>query len=96
MLQTHKEIGLTKFIAAISNADRLKIISSISQQNDSITQIADKLNANPADLCNHPEILERAILSQFHPDTTTLRRFLVDFGFLVRERDGSWYSRVEE
>lgn len=31
------------------------------------------------------------VLSRFHPDTSTLRRFLVDYQFLGRERDGSVY-----
>lgn len=31
------------------------------------------------------------VLAHFHPDTTTLRRYLVDYHFLDRERDGSVY-----
>jgi hypothetical protein len=31
------------------------------------------------------------ILARFHPDTSTLRRYLVDFQYLERERDGSVY-----
>jgi hypothetical protein len=31
------------------------------------------------------------VLAHFHPDTSTLRRFLVDYQFLDRERDGSVY-----
>jgi hypothetical protein len=31
------------------------------------------------------------VLAGFHPDTSTLRRFLVDYQFLGRERDGSVY-----
>lgn len=36
-----------------------------------------------------------AILSRYHPDTTTLRRCLIDFGFLARKRDGTRYWRLE-
>jgi hypothetical protein len=31
------------------------------------------------------------VLAKFHSDTTTLRRFMVDYHFLDRERDGSVY-----
>jgi hypothetical protein len=31
------------------------------------------------------------VLKEFHPDTAILRRYLVDYGFLARERDGSRY-----
>lgn len=190
MSHLHKETDLSKFILTISNADRLKIISCISQQNDSISHIAAKLKADPADISKHLEILERAnliavfssgsgtryqlnhktieliarqqlskpnttshldsldletdqqrivtkhtlpdgslkripskqkeivavleyvcssfdlnldynekevnaILSHFHPDTTTLRRYLVDFSFLAGERDGTRYWRLK-
>ena len=36
-----------------------------------------------------------AILSRYHPDTTTLRRCLIDYGFLARKRDGTRYWRLE-
>jgi hypothetical protein len=36
-----------------------------------------------------------AILSRYHPDTTTIRRYLIDFGFLARKRDGTRYWRLE-
>ena len=35
------------------------------------------------------------VLSRFHPDTSTLRRYLVDYQFLGRERDGSVYWCVK-
>ena len=35
------------------------------------------------------------VLARFHPDTSTLRRFLVDFNYLERERDGSVYWCVK-
>jgi hypothetical protein len=36
-----------------------------------------------------------AILARFHPDSTTLRRYLVDYHILGRENDGSSYWRLE-
>jgi hypothetical protein len=36
-----------------------------------------------------------AILARFHPDSTTLRRYLVDYHILGRETDGSSYWRLE-
>jgi hypothetical protein len=33
------------------------------------------------------------VLIRFHPDTTTLRRLLIDYGKLDREKDGSSYWR---
>ena len=35
------------------------------------------------------------VLAHFHPDTSTLRRLLVDFNYLERERDGSVYWCVK-
>lgn len=36
-----------------------------------------------------------AILSDYHPDTTTLRRYLVDYGYIGRESNGMHYWREE-
>jgi hypothetical protein len=36
-----------------------------------------------------------AILSRYHPDITTLRRCLIDYGFLARKRDGTRYWLLE-
>jgi predicted transcriptional regulator len=36
------------------------------------------------------------ILNHYHPDSTTLRRHLVDYGYLGRERNGSRYWRVDK
>lgn len=42
---------------------------------------------------NYSEKEVNLILARFHPDTSTLRRSLVDLGMLRRERDGSRYWR---
>ena len=34
------------------------------------------------------------ILEGYHPDTTTLRRYLIDFGYLGRTKDGARYWRI--
>lgn len=44
---------------------------------------------------NYSEQEVNLILAHFHPDTSTLRRNLVDMGMLCRERDGSRYWRPE-
>ena len=40
------------------------------------------------------EVNER--LARFHDDTARLRRSFIDFGFMIRRRDGSGYRRVED
>ena len=36
------------------------------------------------------------ILKKYNPDTAILRRYLVDYGYLARERDGSRYWRLDD
>ena len=43
---------------------------------------------------NYTEKEVNTILRRFHVDTATLRRNLVDYGFLDRESDGSRYWRI--
>ena len=42
---------------------------------------------------NYTEKQVNMILAHFHPDTSALRRYLIDAGMLERERDGSRYWR---
>jgi hypothetical protein len=42
---------------------------------------------------NYSEKEVNMILAHFHPDTSALRRYLIDAGMLERERDGSRYWR---
>ena len=44
---------------------------------------------------NYTEKEVNTILIHFHPDTSALRRYLVEAGLLKRERDGSRYWRQE-
>ena len=43
---------------------------------------------------NYTEKEVNTILRRFHVDTATLRRNLVDYGFMARESDGSRYWRI--
>ncbi|HJR81344.1 MAG TPA: DUF2087 domain-containing protein [Anaerolineales bacterium] len=45
---------------------------------------------------NYTEKEVNSILRRFHVDTAALRRYLVDYGLMARERDGSRYWRVKE
>ncbi len=45
---------------------------------------------------NYTEKEVNTILRRFHIDTAALRRYLVDYGFMARERDGTKYWRVKE
>ena len=53
------------------------------------------LDAFPFD-SNFTEKEVNAILRRFHVDTATLRRTLIDYGFMDREGDGTKYWRVKE
>ena len=35
------------------------------------------------------------ILERYYPDPTTLRRYLIDYGYLARERNGARYWRTD-
>jgi hypothetical protein len=45
---------------------------------------------------NYTEKEVNAILRRFHIDTAALRRYLVDYGLMARESDGTKYWRVKE
>ncbi len=45
---------------------------------------------------NYTEKEVNTILRRFHLDTAALRRYLVDEGFMARERDGTRYWRVRK
>ncbi|WP_065959717.1 DUF2087 domain-containing protein [Curtobacterium sp. UCD-KPL2560] len=46
----------------------------------------------PEEVLDERAVTER--LRRFHEDPVTLRRYLVDFGLVVRDADGSAYSRT--
>jgi hypothetical protein len=45
---------------------------------------------------NYTEKEVNTILRRFHVDTAALRRYLVDYGLMARESDGTRYWRVKE
>ena len=45
---------------------------------------------------NYTEKEVNTILRRFHPDTAALRRYLVDYGLMARESDGTRYWRRPE
>ena len=45
---------------------------------------------------NYTEKEVNTILRRFHTDTATLRRSLIDYGFMARESDGTRYWRLKE
>jgi len=45
---------------------------------------------------NYTEKEVNTILRRFHTDTATLRRNLIDYGFMARESDGTRYWRLKE
>jgi hypothetical protein len=45
---------------------------------------------------NYTEKEVNTILRRFHIDTAALRRYLVDYGLMSRESDGTRYWRVKE
>jgi len=45
---------------------------------------------------NYTEKEVNTVLRRFHTDTATLRRNLIDYGFMAREGDGTKYWRVKE
>lgn len=85
--------------------EQKKIINNYFRADGSLKMIPTqkkKIKAISQYLCEafnlHVDYSEKevnAILSRYHPDTTTLRRYLIDFGFLARKRDGTRYWRLE-
>jgi DNA-binding transcriptional ArsR family regulator len=85
--------------------EQKKIINNYFRADGSLKMIPTqkkKIKAISQYLCEafnlHVDYSEKevnAILSRYHPDTTTIRRYLIDFGFLARKRDGTRYWRLE-
>jgi hypothetical protein len=44
---------------------------------------------------NYSERQVNDILGSYYPDPTTLRRYLIDYGYLGRERNGTRYWRLD-
>lgn len=86
--------------------DQMKLVSSYIQADGSLKMIPSQtkkikiildyvVNAFEFDVSySEKEINE--ILKSYNPDTSMLRRFLVDYKYLHRERDGSRYWRPKD
>lgn len=85
--------------------DQEKIVSNYTRSDGSLKMLPTKTKKIIAILeyiSNSFEIEKdykekevNTILNRFHPDHTTLRRYLIDYGILHREKDGTRYWRTE-
>jgi len=85
--------------------DKLKILADYTHQDGSLKMIPTKSKkiitvldylstSFKADIeYNEGQVNE--ILENYYPDTTTLRRYLVDYGYLARSSNGARYWRVK-
>jgi len=62
MINNHQPANIHKFIAATLDADRLKLISYLSQDSWSIQDLAEKMDQNQAAISRHLQVLEDANL----------------------------------
>jgi hypothetical protein len=100
--QTNKPVNLSEY--DLSN-DQKKIVVQHTRDDGSLKMIPTKSKKIIAILeyvtfsfeknrdYNEKQVNE--ILEKFHPDTSTLRRYMIDYGYLGRENDGSRYWRID-
>ncbi|MFN2213805.1 MAG: DUF2087 domain-containing protein [Anaerolineales bacterium] len=99
--QTSKPINLSGYDLS---EDQKKIVVQYTRDDGSLKMIPTKSKKIIAILeyvtgsfeknIDYNEKQVNEILEKFHPDTTTLRRYLIDYGYLGRENDGSRYWRI--
>jgi len=87
------------------NHDQEKVVSNYTLPDGSLKMLPTKTKKIIAILeyisnsfeieRNYKEKEVNAILNRYHPDHTTLRRYLIDYGILEREKDGTRYWRME-
>jgi DNA-binding transcriptional ArsR family regulator len=83
-----------KVLSTFLDADG-RITAFPSQQKKYLVLVRHTLQAfEPGVVYHEAQVNER--LARFSDDTARLRRSLVDFGFMRRDRDGGRYWRVEE
>jgi hypothetical protein len=82
---------LRRILAAHLNQDGT--IKTIPVQASKLQIVLEYLINAFTVVVNYSEQEVNMILSHFHPDKVTLRRFLIDAGMLERERNGSRYWR---
>ena len=89
-----KQEDVRKVLKAYLNADGT--LKQIPQEGKKMIIILNFiLDVFPFDT-NFTEKEVNTILRRFHVDTATLRRNLIDYGFMARESDGTRYWRVKD
>ena len=91
--EENQEEDVRKVLKAYLNADGT--IRQLPQEGKKMLIILNFiLDAFSFD-ANYTEKEVNTILRRFHTDTATLRRNLIDYGFMARESDGTRYWRVK-
>ena len=92
--KSEKEEDVRKVLKTYLNADgSIKQLPQEGRKMETILLFI--LDAFPLDI-TFTEKEVNTILRRFHTDTATLRRNLIDYGFMTREGDGSKYWRLPE
>ena len=86
------EEAVRKVLKAYLNADGT--IKQIPQEGKKMLVILNFILDAFAFDTNYTEKEVNTILRRFHVDTATLRRNLIDYGFMARESDGTRYWRI--
>ena len=92
--EEEQEEDVRKVLKTYLNADGT--IKQIPQMGNKLLIILNFIVDTFAFDANYTEKEVNTILRRFHVDTAALRRYLVDCGFMGRERDGTRYWRVKE
>ena len=74
------------------NDGSLKMIPTKSKK---VTAILEYMADSFENDIDYSEDQINEILERYFPDTTTLRRYLIDYGYLGRERNGAHYWRTD-
>lgn len=70
-------------------------LRSIPTKMKKITPVLDYLSTSFELDIEYSEPQVNEILEKYYPDTTTLRRYLVDYGYLGRAKNGAQYWKTE-
>jgi len=92
--EEEQEEDVRKVLKSYLNPDGT--IKQIPQMGNKLLIILNFIVDTFAFDANYTEKEVNTILRRFHGDTAALRRYLVDYGFMGRERDGTRYWRVKE
>jgi len=92
--QEEKQEDVRKVLKAYLNADGT--IKQIPQEGKKMLVILNFILEAFAFDTNYTEKEVNTILRRFHTDTATLRRNLIDYGFMARESDGTRYWRITQ